>query len=181
MNGWDKFNEAVEKDNGVFVKIKDGEAIEGVFVGEPHVYYGKFKDQNEYSEWQQGLSFKFKMNFLSLENGSFTSKILQGSKTVGKRLKYLFENSGQDSVYRIAREGSGKDDTVYHIDFKSKLTEEQSKKIKTIELHSLKNNKESQGFEGLGAERPPIPTDIDYGNMGAPRGFEAEANDINFS
>ena len=136
---WDKMNEGGGGGGGKdFIKLKDGESVEGVFVGEPHTFYGVFKDKTEYSSWAEGRSFKFRINFVTKDdNGQMVAKIYQGGSKVAKAIAACKEEYGLNCLYKIKRVGATKDDTTYSVLFKKELTKEQMDTIKSVALLPL--------------------------------------------
>lgn len=134
---WERMKKAREESGGLFIRLKDGDAIEGVFRGEPYCFYQKFKDPNEYTEWAEGRAFKFKINFITRENGAPVAKIFQGGARVRDILLDAIDEYGIDTVFKIKRTGSEKETTRYSILFKTALTPEQLDLINKVELHSL--------------------------------------------
>lgn len=133
---WDDARKAKDE-GGIFIKLKDGDQIEGVFVGEPHCFYSKFGDRQEFTKWQEGLSFKFRINFFVKTEDGWNPKILTGGATVRDSLLDLRDEYGMDCIYKVKRVGSGKEDTRYPILFKAKLTDEQKADIELIEPKDL--------------------------------------------
>jgi hypothetical protein len=133
------FKKDIPSDGGMFIKLRDGESVEGIFRGEPHEFYSVFgdKERTEYPDYVKGSSYKFKINFIVREEGKPVAKIYQGGVTVRRRLEYLFEEFGQDCVYKIARKGSGKDDTEYFLDKKADLNPDQVANIDKLDLCQL--------------------------------------------
>ena len=151
---WDQMNKAREE-SSIFIKLKDGQSIEGAFVGEPHIFYQKYQDRTEYPDWAEGLSFKFKMNFI-LKDG-MKCKIYTGGATVRDSLIDNKNEYGLDAWYKITRIGSGQKDTRYTIFYKGPISEEEKAQINEIKLFELGTNN---------AEMPPVddvpmPTDDD--------------------
>lgn len=161
MRGWNDFKKAKEESekSSLFIRLKDGESIEGVFRGEPYFFYQKFKDPIEYEKWAEGRSFKFKINFITRDNGTPTAKIFQGGATLRDMLIDAADEYSLDTVFKIKRTGSGKDDTRYSILFKASLTPEQIKTIGEVKLNELERGKTS-GYED---EPPPSDDDIPFG------------------
>ncbi len=141
---WDTFTEEAKRKGSAsedYIRLKDGESVEGVFVGEPYFYYGAFKDRTEYPEWQEGLSFKFKINFVTHDNGQLVPKIVQGGRRLANAIVTVKEEYGLDNVFKIARAGSGKDDTTYAVLFKGKIPDAIKAKLKDVELKKLQFKK----------------------------------------
>lgn len=126
---------------GKFISLKDGDAIEGVFWGEPYTYWRTYPDKTEYSDWAEGRRFNFKTNFIVTEEGERKAKILQGSKTFYNSICDVLEEYGQDSVFKIKRSGSGKDDTRYSVLHKGKLSVNQVVEIKKVRLEELSSGR----------------------------------------
>lgn len=127
-----------ESGSNKFIKLKDGDSIEGVFRGDPYTFYQKFKDPNEYLQYAEGRSFKFKVNFIVKENDTLVSKILQQGATVFDLIVDAIDEYGADCVFKIKRVGSGKEDTRYSVLFKGNLTSEQISQYNAVKLNSLK-------------------------------------------
>lgn len=110
-----------------FIKLKDGDMIEGCFIGDPIDYRDHFKEGVCEGEMcplcQQGKksSFKFRINFVTKENDMLVAKIWQQGWTAYSTLAGLsdvYEKDGIDiskQKFRITRKGSGKEDTEYQI------------------------------------------------------------------
>ncbi len=136
---WQKLKERKEFSGGMFVKLGDGESIEGVFRGEPHTFYSVFKDPTEHEEWAEGRSFKFKVNFavFNLETKAYEMKVFQGGSTLSDMLVDMKEEYGLDQLFKIKRTGSGKEDTRYSILPKGALSPEQLATINALPLHKF--------------------------------------------
>lgn len=135
---WSKIDNAKEA-SGLFIKLKSGDSIDGVFVGEPYCYYQVFGEKAEHIDSVPGSSFRFKINVAVAQNGGFTMKILNGGLRMAKSIRKLTSKVGFEQLFQIEREGSGKDDTVYHIIPLGKLTPQQVemvKKLKKLDLAS---------------------------------------------
>lgn len=110
-----------------FIKMKDGDVIEGCFIGEPIDYKEHFNaglcDGENCASCMAGdkPGFKFRINFIMQENKVLTSKIFQQGWKVYCALAALAETYEKDGVdiqrqkFRIKRIGSKKEDTVYQI------------------------------------------------------------------
>lgn len=146
---WDKMKDSKKNDGGIFIKLQDGDAIEGAFVGEPYCFYAIFKDNTEYTERVEGSSFKFRVNFAQKnDDGSFTMKVYSGGATVRDSLVDLMDDFPlNDTLFKIKRTGSGKDDTRYAVLPKGALTEDDKATIENLDTLPLsydKTDKEKQ-------------------------------------
>ena len=124
--------------SSLFIRLKDGDSIEGMFAGEPHTYYSKFKDKPEYTAWADGRSFKFRLNFITKnDDNELEAKILTGGSTISNAILDMKEEYGLDCIFKIKRTGSGKDDTRYTILFKDKLKDGELAVYKSVKLNQL--------------------------------------------
>lgn len=136
-NAWDEMKKLKNEKGNLFLKLADGESVEGIFRGEPFLFYQKFKDPTEHKEWAEGRSFKFKINFLVKENGIWIAKILQGGSTIRDLLLDAKDEYGIDCVFKFKRVGLGREDTRYSLLFKAQLTPEQIEAANRIKLNSF--------------------------------------------
>lgn len=130
------------------IKLSAGDSIEGVFRGEPYVYYDLFGSKTEFKSWAEGRRKRFRINFVVYdpETEAYAAKILQGGSRLALQIWDQKEEQGLDAVYKVKRVGSGRDDTRYTVVFKRKLTKEEIKKIeavKSLELGTGRMTKES--------------------------------------
>ena len=142
-NAWDNMKESGGGGGANFVKLKSGESVEGVFMGDPYVFYAVFKEKAEYSSWAEGRSKKFRINFITKdEKGNYVAKIYQGGSKIAKAIAACREEYGLDGVlYKIKRDGSTKDDTTYSVLFKKELTKAQMDTLRTVALLPLTSQK----------------------------------------
>jgi len=137
---WDKLDEVGGggKGSSIFIALKDKENVEGVFRGKPHFYYAIYKQKEEYETKVKDSSLKFKVNFLVKENGQFTTKILNQGKLLAELIRTYINEYGEDTLFKIERQGSTKDDTHYFIYPKGPLSPEDLMKVKACRLQELK-------------------------------------------
>lgn len=155
--GWEKIDSTKES-GGVFIKLKDKESVEGVFRGEIYWFYQIFKDKKEYQEWVEGSSFKFRINFIVKENGAYVSKILQQGVTLAKLIRKYTQECGMNTLFKIEREGSGKDDTTYYLIPKGPVSPEDLKQINAVKhLRLQKSSEDDTSFntEEFDERNPP--------------------------
>lgn len=132
----------VKEGGGIFKKLKNGESFEGVFVGEPITYYKIFGDNTEYPQKVAGSSFKIKIVVAIKEEGAWKGVLFEQGVKFAKSLRAFVSECGQNQVYKVMREGSGKDDTEYHIFPKESLTQKQIDEIlSSITIPSLVGEK----------------------------------------
>jgi hypothetical protein len=129
----------------LFLKLKDGESVRGLFQGEPRVFTAIWDGQT-YVETPKadGGKFRFSVNILVEENGKWTAKIFEQGAVVYSSLKDLNEEYPlEDTLVKITRNGE-KTETTYSIlpvPPKAQPDEKTLKKIKEIPLHSLEKKK----------------------------------------
>lgn len=127
-----------------FVKLKDGDSVKGVFVGDPVHWYQIFNPGGRPTvvpQFTKGGSFRFRINLVVVENGTYVAKVFEQGKTVWDALNSLEEDyKFENFVMKISRKGSTKDDTVYSVIPApgGELTPEQKAKIAAVKLHPLK-------------------------------------------
>lgn len=157
---WEALRNA-KGDGGNFIKLKDGNSIEGIFRGEPHVFYQKFGDRTEHKERgtkEEGRSFRFKMSMIVKEDDQYVSKIMAGGFYLATSIDDQITENGIDSIYKVKRMGSGPQDTRYAVVFKKALTEDQVKTISEIPVKELEVGRgvEESGEEDAGTEDIPF-------------------------
>jgi len=115
-----------------FISLKnDGDSIKGVFRGEPHLFRQHWTNtpQGKRSVDCVGVEcavcktgdkskFKFRCNFVTLENGAYVAKIYEGGKTIYDSLADIAKEYGPDKMsgvlLKITRKGQGMD-TSYSV------------------------------------------------------------------
>lgn len=146
---WDALKAGAEEAKGrggVYIKINDGESIEGVFRGEPYIFYSDFNSKKE-SEFAFGdAKFRFRINFLvyDKETDTFIPKILERGSLFAEQVFVAKDEYGLDSIFKITRKGSGLK-TVHNLLFKKPLTNDQLKKVVAVELLDLKRKSKNNG------------------------------------
>ena len=137
------WNEVEDRPEGggtkLFIRLKDGESIEGIFAGQPHKVFSSFKDKQVYETYAEGRTPRYRVNFIVKEDGKLVPKIFETSFTTINTIKTAIDEYGKDVLYKVKRTGAGKDNTVYHILFKSKV--EAIPDIKLLDLSAKKQEK----------------------------------------
>lgn len=150
-----------------FVKLKSGEAIVGVFRGEPY----EFKQHwiNDRSTLCKGEgceecaaknkpSFRFRLNFITKEaDNTYVCKIFEQSWKVYQALKGLHEGDYnlEKTIVRIMRNGTGQQTTYMILPVKDSSVSPQVESILAqIKLHDLQNLKDdsqpsSESFDDI--------------------------------
>lgn len=104
---------------GVFIKMKDGDRLQGIFKGDPHIFRQHWvsgrshlctgKDQCEHCKAGDKPKFRFRINFIVREDGVPVAKIFEQGYGVYKDLKEMHENSYElpETLVSISRSGEG--------------------------------------------------------------------------
>jgi len=110
------------------LSLKDGEAVKGVFRGDPHPFRQHWVDgSSTFCPGKGGncqlcaagdkSSFRFRINFVLQENGAWVAKVWEQGWKAYQDLKSLHESDYdlEKTVVKISRRGSGKNDTAYTV------------------------------------------------------------------
>jgi len=120
-----KFSKVGDSEGGDFIRLKDGESVQGVLRGEPFEFHQHWKGQTTVrcigrdtcTECAAGNkpAFRFKLNMITKEDGKLAVKVLENGWKLYQALADL--NAGgwelEKNFIRITRTGSGKNNTVY--------------------------------------------------------------------
>ena len=106
--GWNDYKKVKEEGGGdLFLTFKDGEAKNGVFRGEPYVFYSIFGDKKEYQQPAEGRSTRFKINFAMKVREKWTMKILSGGFYLMDDIWKAIQKYGTDRAFEVKRAGTG--------------------------------------------------------------------------
>lgn len=103
-----KFKESSTTYSADMIQLKDGQSIEGIFVGQPYEFEKAFKEGDK-------PRFRFRVNFVIKEDNVLQCKILEGGWKLSQQLQEL-THAGWDlhkCKTRISRTGSKINDTVW--------------------------------------------------------------------
>lgn len=127
---------------GNYVKLADGETIEGVFVGKPVFFWYNF-DKKEYLPYVENARkpgkdfvFRFRTNFIVEEEGGYSAKIMEYGQKVLDVVYDAITEDGREAKYRIKRIGTGQG-TSYTVRLKGKLTPEEISVIGAVPLREI--------------------------------------------
>lgn len=133
-------NSSGGKGDGKFLRLEDGQSVKGVFQGNPVVFWVLWKNNKSIivSEGTPESKPRFKINFITKENGSLVAKIWEGSMTTYRMLKDIHEEFNlSQTMVKISRSGSGKE-TVYNVlPTRDALDSKALKQIQAVKLHDL--------------------------------------------
>ncbi len=124
-----------------YVKLKDGEKIHGIFMGDIHEFNVMWKNSKaeEVPEGHPNGKFRFRINFMVKEGAVYVPKVFEQGLKVYKDLADLHEIYPLDkTLVQISRKGNSVNDTTYSImPMPQKISEETLAHIKTIKLNDL--------------------------------------------
>ena len=135
-------------DNGsLFVKLGDGDSIEGVFVDSPREFYVKWEvvggknTKIESDEPQDGYKWRFKSNFAQLVNGEVKMRIFEGGAMIYDALSGL-NSAGYElgqTVVKVSRKGLKLNTDYTTLPLPVMLSESQLDSIAAAKRHSLES------------------------------------------
>lgn len=134
--------EVPEGKGGLFLKFKDGESKVGVFKGEIYEFFqlwenGKSKVVNDDTP---GAKSRFRLNFLTKEDGEMKPRIFEFGLTVYNMLAEISEDYDlEKTAVKITRRGTGTDTTYIIIPSKDQPNANQLKIIDSIDLNILEH------------------------------------------
>jgi len=144
-----KFREASEVSAKNFVKLKDGESIQGVFRGSVYEFRQHWKDNRGTLCTGSGCAlcvekkpgFRFRLNFITPEGGQQVAKIFEQGWTVYEAMRALHtEYDLETTIVKITRYGTGTDTSYSILPVKNgTLSEEQQAKLAEIPLLKLEH------------------------------------------
>lgn len=138
------------------VKLKSGESIRGVFRGDPIDFKQHWVNDrgitcsgtNECGPCEEGKkpSFRFRINFVTSENGVYSAKVFEQGWNAYVAMRSLHEDYNLEKyVVKITRTGSDKQTTKYSIVPmpNGEVTPDLEKKIAEIELNDLSGSQKN--------------------------------------
>lgn len=146
------------KQAGLFIRMKDGDRIQGIFKGDPHIYRLHWiekrsyecvgKDSCEYCKSGDKPKFRFKINFLTKEDGTWLAKIFEGNYGTFKDLKEMHENSYAlpETFVSVARSGDKQNTRYVVMPVKANggLKPDQLAKLDKIPLNELSGKADAE-------------------------------------
>jgi len=155
MSSWDDIEKRAEeaaKQGGIFVRLKDGESVVGLFCGEPHsyetVWTGKASElYDEQKHAGMKPTLRIALNFFT--GGAM--KVIDLNATTFRKLCQARHKYGLDKLFEVSRHGNGVD-TEYSILLEpdgAKLSEATGA-VKKAELHDLEKTVRGGGKASSG-------------------------------
>lgn len=156
-----KFREKFVGSGKSFLKLEDGKSVYGVFRGEiyefrQHWVEGKSSlcpGKATCKNCQEGTkpSFRFRLNFITVENGAWTAKIFEQGWTVHEQLRAIHEGDYdlEKHQVKITRHGKGTDTTYSIIPVANGLINSpQEKDISQVKLYDLRHDAPASTTQG---------------------------------
>lgn len=129
-------------DSKDFLKLKDGDKVSGVCCGEIYEFQTKWENGRS-SVVTSGGKPRFRVNFVVKEDGKAIAKIWEFGVKVYNQLADIHDVYPLDqTVIRVSRTGSTKDNTTYNIlpILNEKMDEKALKALSKIDLKMLEHN-----------------------------------------
>ena len=131
------------------IRLKDGEAVTGMIVGEFHTYYAKYNGKyfEASKKGVEGAKFRFRINFAVKDAANWQLRVLENGSLLYERLFDLNEEFPLDAnVITVKRKGSGQNDTEYSAlaSGKVKLTKEDAAYLATLVPVDLRLDEEME-------------------------------------
>jgi len=154
--------EESKEDGKNFLKLKDGDSVTGVFRGnlyEFDIHWVGNRSQEctgpECDECMRSKKkFRFRLNFVTKENGVCVPKIFEQGWKVYRHLKAVHADYNlEKTIVKISRKGSGTQDTSYTIMPvpQHQVPDALEKQLQAVQLHDLK----AVGGDKPGSGREP--------------------------
>lgn len=138
---WEDMDSARQNAPSIFIRLKDGDSVEGVFRGDPHTFFFRFGDKSEHPDFVEGSTWRFRINLFVREGDEIKPKIFEGGARLRDMILDHKDLCGLDCWFKIMRKGSGMNDTRYMMiktrDVETAELEEMSK-IELLDLHRKK-------------------------------------------
>lgn len=152
-----------------FLKIKDGESVRGVFVGEFYHFYQKWMNGKSIicEEGDADGKVRFRCNFVTAdERNELTAKIWEFPYSVYEQLKGINDDYELDKTkVKVTRSGTGTDTTYQVIPLaaeKDKLTGKHLEAIAQVPLHPLEKKGAPQGGPTAQFNQPEAGDEIPF-------------------
>lgn len=139
-----------------FLKFKAGESIRVILKGDPVAFYKIWKEGKSTmaAKGSDGAKFRFQINAIVNESGTFVAKILEQGSIFFTDLKALRTDYNlDDTILKITRNGTGTDTTYSIIPLPGGIDVATKAKLVGVELIDLGPK--------VSLNEPPFPTSED--------------------
>lgn len=145
-----KFNlnpEVGSSGSTTFLKLKDKDVVQGIFRGDVHEFYSKWENGKSTVCSPEEGRFRFRINFITKENGTLTAKIWEGGAVVYNQLKDLNDLYPlETTMVTIKRNGADMGTTYTILPQKETVGPVLENTLKSVTLHDL-TPKEKGNFD----------------------------------
>lgn len=127
---------------GTFLKFKDGESKVGVLRGEVYEFFQMWEGGKSQvvPEEHPGAKSRFRLNFVTKEEGEVKAKIFEFGLTIYNQLAEISEDYDlEQTAVKITRRGTGTDTIYMIIPAKEQPSASQLKTIQAIPLNPLEH------------------------------------------
>lgn len=134
--------EIPEGKGGLFLKFKDGESKVGVFRGEIYEFFQVWEGGKSLvvSSDHPGAKSRFRLNFVTKEEGEMKARIFEFGLTVYNMLAEISEDYDlEQTAVKITRRGVGTDTTYMIMPAKQQPSAAQLKSIQAMDLAVLEH------------------------------------------
>lgn len=135
------------ENGGMFMRMKDGENRVGVFRGEIHEFFQVWESGKSLvvSPDHPGAKSRFRLNFVSKEDGELKAKIFEFGLMVYNQLAEISEDYDlEKTAVKITRRGTGTDTTYIIIPAKEQPNTDQLKGIGNVALNILEHKQSAK-------------------------------------
>jgi hypothetical protein len=152
--------------SGLFIKLKGGEKVQGVFMGDPHIFRVHWvggrsslcqgKESCENCKAGDKAKFRFRLNFLTKVDAVWQAKVFEQSYSTYLELKEMHESaySLPTTLVTVSRTGEGTETRYRVLPVKDNggLKAEHFKKLALIPLNELSDKADEEAPAAESAE-----------------------------
>lgn len=117
-----------DKEGGVFLKLSDGESASGVVRGE--VLFGE-------SDYEGQVRTRFRVNFVTEENGALVSKIWEGGSKVYKQLENIASKNKLEETKVVVQRTGEKKATQWAVVAAGSVSDAEKQMLPLVQLKDL--------------------------------------------
>lgn len=133
--------------SSLFLKLKDGESVSGMFRGEVYEFYAKWEGNRSHvtNPLDQEAKVRFRLNFVMKEDSKLVAKIWEFGLVVYNQLADLdAEYPLEETKVKITRRGTGTDTTYSILPLvKEKIDPKTMTAILSVPLNHLEHKEQS--------------------------------------
>lgn len=144
--------EVVQNESGLFLKLKDGESVSGVFRGDIYEFHSKWtgnRSQLTTPDDPEGRA-RFRLNFVTKEDKKLVAKIWEFPVAVYNQLADIHEEySLEETKIKITRRGTGTDTTYMILPLlKEKMSPAIMTEVLSVPLSILEHKEQPKDENG---------------------------------